>query len=232
MPKTPDWTLSNRRVLVVGPSGSGKSSWLEVLLRGAVDRIAAWDPKGEMQPRYGLPTWSDPEPSRVAAAMTWSSAFNPHPHFPGQLEKAFTLWTSWVWASVQALPGRALVVIDELQDVITTNANGVPPGLMRLLQSGRGFGADIVCLSQASNEVAARLRNQFNEVVTFATTEKRALDFLNAFGLNPREVADLPARHFIHRSRDTGAQKLGRITFDRGGRARIEAVTAAPAAAP
>lgn len=226
MAKRADWSLFNRRILVVGPSGSGKSSWLEVFLSGTAPsvRVCAFDQKGEMARRYRLPAWSDP---RVASrALAFSAAFNPHPAFPGETDQAFRLWTWWVWMSAQVMPGRCLVVVDELQDFVRPGVNGVPAGLRRLLTSGRGYGVDVVCLAQASNEVAARLRGQFNEVVAFATTEPRALDMLRAFGLDPDRVRALPRLHFIHRSRDTGGERVGRITFGADQRAQVEPVAA------
>lgn len=181
-----------------------------------------------MSRRYGLPSWSDP--ATAARALTWSQCFNPHLAFPGRIESAFDWWTSAVWQAVQRLPGDQVVIVDELQDWVRPGR--IPPGLSRLIQSGRAWRCHVVCLAQSCNEVTARLRGQFTEAVAFRCLDQRALMWLTYYGYDPRAVQALPPLHFIHRNLSNGAEQCGRIEFS-AGRAVIRpaALAQEPAAA-
>lgn len=211
----PDWTAKTRRVLVVGPSSSGKSSWAEVFLRGWRGMAWAFDHKTEFAKRCKLRQVS--HLSELETALPGGRiAFNPHVDFEGRTADAFNLFAAVCSSAAKRLEGEKLFVVDELQDWIGAGRYELPASVARILESGRGYHLSTLALSQAGNLVNARLRQQFSEVVAFGQRDTRAFMFLADCGFNVEAVKSLGKLAFIHRNLDTGAESFGRLAFQHG----------------
>lgn len=213
--KQPDWSARNRRIVVLGPSGSGKSSWLQCFLAGWRGRVLAFDHKGEFGARYRFPVCSHAAqlPECLAAGRV---AFNPQKEFEGCMAKGFEFCAAMAFSLAKRLPGETLFACDELQDWIGTGRKEMPAALGKVLESGRCYGLSSVALAQASNLVNCRLRQQFTEVVVFRQTEARALKFLDGAGLDTEAIGRLDKLHFTHVNLESGQSKSGRIAFQSG----------------
>lgn len=209
-----DWTARTRRILVVGPSQSGKSSWAEVCLRGWPGRVWAFDHKGEFAARCKLPVVS--HLSDLEQGLLGRCAFNPHVDFEGQTGRAFNLFSAVAWEASKRLEGEKLFVVDELQAFIGPSRYELPQALANLLESGRGYRASVLCIAQGGNLVNARLRQQFTECVAFRQSEVRAVSMLETLGFQRERLSVLSRLQFIHRNIETGGEVLGQLGFLRG----------------
>lgn len=220
--KQPDWTRRTRRIFVCGPSGSGKSSWLQIFLAGWPHRVLAFDHKGEFAQRYRFPR-CDRAAALPTAFARGRVAYNPHVEFEGRNADGFALAAGVAYHTARRVPGDSLFACDELQDWLGTGRGELPPALGKVLESGRGWGLHSVCLAQASNLVNCRLRQQFNELVIFQQREKRALDFLEGAGVDIETVRSLDRLCFVHANLESGQSRRGRIAFSAGKPAIIAA---------
>lgn len=210
---SPDYANEGRRVLVTGPSGSGKTSWVLNHVAAFKGRILAFDHKGEFASRLGWrAVGTGPEIGQELAAGR-PVAFNPHARFPGRLDDAFGLFCGLAFAVGLEYRGEKLVIIDELQNWLGTARGQLPEGLARILETGRCYHLDSVCIAQAGNLVNCRLRGQFTEAVAFQTTERNALDVLSTFGLDPEAVSGLGRLEYLKRRLREGRTFRGRLSF-------------------
>lgn len=229
MPAKPDWTFSNERTLVVGPSGCGKTTLALSLLAEHLARRArvfAFDQKGELSKRIGVP--SAPYGVGIRHRFKCGDAviYNPHNDYPGAVAAAFLFFAAVAWNVAHAIPDEVVFVVDEVQDFTGPSRSEIPAPLASIVESGRGWKLHTIAIAQGANLVNARLRQQFNRVAAFRQSESTAVGPLTAWGFDPDAVAALPPGRFILRDRDTGIDRQGAITW-KAGRAAVRLSPAA-----
>jgi energy-coupling factor transporter ATP-binding protein EcfA2 len=209
----PDFSRETRRVLVAGPSGSGKSTWALAMLGAWRGRLLAFDHKGEVAKLLGVRPVADKE---SMGAEIWKRrgrvCFQPHGYFGEDLQPGFEWFCAVAKQVAKSCEGETLLFVDELQDWLDPRRD-LPRAFRWCLESGRVHGLHFCGIVQGANLSHNRLRQQMTEVVAFAQSEPRALEFLNACGLDGRRVATLPKLSFLHRSRVTGQEQEGRILW-------------------
>jgi len=219
---TPDWSFRNKRVLVVGPSASGKTTWALEAIRGFRGPRFLFDQKGEFAHRLQCSASHSPRQCMEAVRQSRPVCFNPHSVFPGRTEEGFAWFSALAFAYGKELPGEKLFVVDEVHHFTGTGAGQLPQGLRMILETGRCYRLHSIAISHGANLVNNRLRNQFSHVVAFASREENALRFLEGVGLQAEEVTRLAPLHFVERDVDASATRAGRIIW-RGNRPSVQA---------
>jgi hypothetical protein len=198
------------KVLAVGNSGSGKTTYGTRFLAG-VDavRLFVFDHQGELSLRLGLEPSESPEDLQSALERgDGVLLFDPAKSFPGQLPEAFDFFCQWTFEICQGLDGRKVFFVDELQTFV--DANNVPENFLSILDTGRRYELDLMACANSPN-INPRTRNQLTEVVAFRAYDPRALEFVDAIGIDPDEVRLLPSGSYIARDLQSGVVYRGRI---------------------
>lgn len=195
MPGKQDVSLPNRHHVVVGASGSGKSSWLRSLPELAkARRFIAWDPDQDHKCHHCT--------SRAEFARTLKGAVASGKPFRVGLcidptPANFEFFCRCVWAIASA---DALVhcVVEELADVTTSGKASATWGQM--IRRGRKYGLvlyavtqrpaeiDKTTYSQCVNRWCGRLDNEIDA--------KRMAQLLN---VPPQRVSELEPLQFLYR---------------------------------
>lgn len=183
---------------VFGGSGTGKTTYaLKYVANSRARCVFLFDAEGEFSARMNL------APARTTweldkAIPTGWVCYDPHIMFPGRMETALEYFARLTLAASTRLPGRKLVVVDELGRYMS-GAN-VPPPLKEIVQTGRRAGLDGVFISQQPNELHNTVRCQLTEVVCFQLTDECALEFPRKFGFDPEAIRQLAPYRFICRN--------------------------------
>jgi hypothetical protein len=114
----------------------------------------------------------------------------------------FAWWCRMVREVSGLIEGRKLAIIDESQDLMTTNR--IPIELYRLLARGRRREIDTVLIASAANAIHGKGRNQVSELFCFKCVDENALDYPASLGLDREKIQELPKGHFVHKSLETG----------------------------
>ena len=139
--------------------------------------------------------------------------FDPAEMFPGKTPEAFNFFCDFCFATAQAFPGPKLIACDELQKLTGTNV--FPDELACVIETGRRYELDLICVSHSPNLLHTRIRNQFTDVISFRQVDERAMGYLQDLGFDPSELRELPAGSFIARNVGTGAVERGTV-FKKG----------------
>lgn len=195
---------SNRVVtLACGASGSGKTSFsIRYLLnREGVSCRFFFDWRHEYTQRFGLPMAAT-GPALDSALETGWVLYDPQHCFPGRTEDGFKCFLDWVYQVSQDIPGRKIVMVDELQRFCSPQS--VPPELALLVETGRSHGIELCINAQRANGLPEVVTGQLTEVAAFATPAENALDWLRRnCAMDPEEIRRLPKLHFVARNLET-----------------------------
>ena len=193
------------KTLCCGSSGTGKTT-LMIRRIAAADalNVFIFDQAGELTYRLGLPILRVDDLTAIADAHR-VVCVDPADLHASDLAAAFEWFCLWVLARSQQTPGRKLLVIDELQRLTTTHADGAPKSFVDILEIGRRAGLDVLIGSQAPNLLHNRIRAQITEVCAFRMIDKRATDWLEPLLTNADDrLRNLPRGLFICRNLNTG----------------------------
>jgi hypothetical protein len=135
--------------------------------------------------------------------------FDPHPMFPGRVQEGFDFFAEWACAMSGSLPGRKVLVVDEVWKYCTPTS--IPPGLALATQTGRKLGLGILVNTQLPNKINGSILNEVSELVCFRLQLKPALEKVQEYGFDPDQVRQLPDLCFIARNLDSGGELSGRI---------------------
>jgi hypothetical protein len=193
------------RLGIFGASGSGKTTFaLKVLANLPAKLRFVFDPEGEFSHRLGLPLCQTFAELDAAVSTGWV-CFDPFGEFE-EPDEGLRFFCRWAFELCETLPGRKVLMIDELQEHI--DGHKIPPELSSLVWRGRRRGLDSIFIGQSPNLLNNRVRLQLTEVVCFQLTDERALEFPAVFGFNVDELKTLPQFRYVCRTK-RGAERRG-----------------------
>jgi len=194
--------------LVTGMTGKGKSTFVRAMVKK--DRAPwkfAFDTYKKEFPRFmGWPFCID-EPGLVRATTEKRiSAFYSAPLFPGSRIEGFNFWIRWVYEVGKVLPGRKLVIIEEIEKTTAHRNSPLAPAFAEMLDEGRAAQFDVVMIAQRVSTVSELVRSTTTEICTFQQVDGNQLDWLEEEGFDRGAVSRLQRGQFITRQRETGEQ--------------------------
>lgn len=195
--------------LITGMSGKGKST----LVRSLVEKDRApwkfaFETYKKEYPRFlGWPLAID-KPGLDRALMAGKpSAFYSAPLFPGDRIAGFNFWIRWVYAVGMHLPGRKLVIIEEIEKTTAHRNSSLAPAFSEMLDEGRAAEFDVIMVAQRVSTVSELVRAQTTEICTFQHVDGNQLKWLEAEGFDPAAVARLQRGEYIWRDREASTER-------------------------
>lgn len=195
--------------LVTGMSGKGKST----LVRSLVNRDhARWKFAFETYkkefPRFcGWPLAIDEPGLKNAVLAGQPVAFYSAPLFPGDRVEGFNFWIRWVYEVGKSLPGRKLVIIEEIEKTTRHRNSTLAPAFSEMLDEGRAAQFDVIMIAQRLSTVNEQVRSTLTEICTFQHTDPDQLDWLEREAFDRAAVSRLERGEYIWRDREAGTQR-------------------------
>lgn len=195
--------------MLTGNSGSGKTTLLESMVRKERARWKfVYDHKhGEFCKRFGAEPCFDGEDLTERLEKGGYVVFDPIHLFKGRPEEGFAFFCKWVFAICEQSKGRKLFICDELQKLLDTRND--PDELLVILDTGRVYQIDCFMVTNASNGIHNRVRQQITEVYAFKQGDKNACEWLEQKGFDRETLLTMPNFKFICKNLDTGEVKEG-----------------------
>ncbi|HEV2391070.1 MAG TPA: hypothetical protein VG146_01770 [Verrucomicrobiae bacterium] len=205
-----DYTLELANTLIVGMSGSGKSTFAyRYLLNAPAACRFLFDDLGRAATRLNLrPCYTSAE-LEAALASRWV-IFNPARMFPdGDYKAAFRFFCDWVYAASQRGPGKKLVLVDEIWQ--WQDREDIPRELDRLVRLGREEDTELVSATQSPSLINASITGQSTELVCFRLDEPKELACVRRLGADAEAVQGLPLGSFLSWNRLTRTKLSGKL---------------------
>jgi len=216
----PDFTLEPKHTLVVGMTGSGKTTFCNrYLLNTAPACRFVFDDLNRVWPRLNVkPCYTDRD-VELALPQRWV-IFNHERMFPlvgfqsrqgitTPAHAAFRWFCSFIFTASQRGPGSKIVVNPEIWRFCT--ADSIPPEFAMLAQAGRELGIELVLDTQRPETLNPSVTGAITELVCFKLTSPEALRTVRDLGADREAVAALPLGSFISYNRLSGATLTGRV---------------------
>ncbi len=205
-----DYGATRAVTLVTGASGTGKTTFC---LRYLVNdrRLAwraVWDADGQIAQRLGLAAAGTAE-ELGASVEDGFSLFDPNVLFPGRHAEGFAWFCGWVWATAATIPGRKVLLVDEVWRYCSNVA--IPQTLAECIQTGRVRGLSCMFATQRPNRLNEAITNEVTECVAFRLQGDNALRRVEELGCPAAEVARLVPGSWLAVSTQTGARMSGRL---------------------
>ncbi len=200
--------------LVTGRSGSGKTTFaLRFLVSDTKLQCRfVFDPEGEYSAKLGVPGAETLEELGFAVEDGFC-VFDPHALFPGNVPKAFAFFCDYVFNAASRLPGRKLVLVDEVWKYCSPNS--IPFPLSNCIQTGRKRGLEMMFCTQRPNKLNEAITNEVTELVFFSLKGANAIKCLHeAFDIDPDEVRALDKGQYVSISIDTDGELRGSVFKD------------------
>lgn len=195
--------------LVCGSSGSGKTSFaIRYLLNARLSTRFIFDPDGEFAKRLHYHAALEPGDLDWQLCRGWI-VFDPSNVFPGRRETAFAFFCDWAWEVSARLPGRKLLVIDEVWRHCSPHA--IPPEFATLAQTGRKRQLELMLTTQQPQRLNGAVLNEVTELVCFRLQFERALETVGAFGLDVDAIRSLAPFAFVSMNTNSGAELVGSV---------------------
>jgi len=200
--------------LFSGMSGKGKSTLVRSLV--SKDRARwkfAFDTyKKEFTRFLGWPLCIDVPSLNRAVKAGQGSAFYSAPLFPGKRIDGFNFWIRWVYEVGKILPGRKLVIIEEIEKTTGHRNSNLAPAFSEMLDEGRAAEFDIIMIAQRVSTVSELVRAQTTEICTFQQVDPNQLKWLEEEGFNPTAVSALQRGEWIWRDREANTERTNAKT--------------------
>ncbi len=205
-----DTSATRAVTLVAGKSGSGKTTFALRYLVNASDLTCrfVWDADGQIAQRLALPAAETAEELAMAAADGWA-IFDPNQLFPGRHADGFAWFASWCYAMSSRIPGRKLLLVDEVWRYCTPQA--IPQSLAECIQTGRVRRLDCMFATQRPARLNGSITNEVTEAVCFSIREPAGLDRLEEMGADRAEVMGLHPGAFVAVNVERGGILRGKV---------------------
>jgi hypothetical protein len=195
----------NEVIVVAGRSGSGKSTVANIfLLNEPLTCRFIFDPEGEFAERLGHRACQTLDELAAAIATGWV-IFNPTFLFPGSdvaqtetSQRAFESFCGWVWRNAVNIPGRKILLADEIWKFCKPNF--IPVCLRAIVQNGRKRGIGLLATTQTPNFMHETIIREATEFIGFRLEGRNLLKFLED-NMNNFPVSELPTLLFEERRR-------------------------------
>lgn len=205
-----DTSATRAVTLVAGRSGSGKTTFALRYLVNAQDLACRylWDADGQIAQRLALPAAETAEELEMAAVDGWC-IFDPNTLFPGRHAEGFAWFAAWSYASASRIPGRKLLLVDEVWRYCSPNA--IPQALAECIQTGRVRRLDCMFATQRPHRLNGSITNEVTECVAFNLREPAGLDRLEEMGAAREDVLALPPGSFLSVNVERGGILRGKV---------------------
>lgn len=201
----------SKKVLMTGMSGTGKTT----LFFAKIDEEKAaykfvYDSQGEFSSRFGLQAVYDGEGILKSVEQGGWVCYDPVDSIESIEEAGLAddadadplqAFLSLVFAVCKEVPGRKLVVIDELDDL--TDVSNTPSKLLTLLRTGRRYQVDFYAICQGTNSLHNRVRQQITEIYAFAQGDDNATKWLVSRGMPEEKLLALPPGKYLYKNRNS-----------------------------
>lgn len=203
-----------KHLAIVGRSGTGKTTLaITQILGQSHDRVIIADHEGEFAERLRVPlndNWPDfydaVEKQRVVCLDI--TEIN-----PGETLESFDRLTAVVLELAKTTfdPKNltVLFVIDEVQKYTSTAA--VTVNFKTLVETGRKWGVDTLCISQRPNKIHGDLLEQFTEIFFFQLKNPRSHLFGEYYGVTAEEQMSLEEGEFLYLNQRTDRREQARL---------------------
>ncbi len=171
----------SERIVILGKSGSGKSSLAKALARSA-SRVLVFDPIGE----YRAPVRIHDDPQRLYAFLCGSRAFQVA-YVPGEpLDRQFNLVCRMAYVT-----GHMTFIADELGQFCYANWTG--PGFSKLLRQGRHNGVTTISIAQRAADIPKTATANMSRLFAFNSSEPGDLAYYRSrLGADAMRIPNLP----------------------------------------
>lgn len=192
--------------LITGMSGKGKSTFSRAMV--ARDRAPwkfAFDTFKKEYTRFlGWPLCIDEPAMKRALLAGRPSAFYAAPLFPGDRPEGFNFWIRWVYEMGKQLPGRKLVIIEEVEKTTAHVNTPLSPAFAEMLDEGRAAQFDVMLISQRLSSMNRNIRTTLTDICTFQHTDPDELDWLKRERFDCAAVEKLVRGEYIWKDREAG----------------------------
>lgn len=207
-------------ILIAGRSGMGKTSFAFRYLanEAAACRFVFDDRQYFSRPLacFGGQSYLEILQLRHARTVTELEAclasqwciYNPHTMFPGQPEKAFDFFCTWVFDVAQRGAGKKIVLVDEPWQ--WCNPSQIPKPLSNLIYTGRTAGVESVFCALRPQNMHGAIKDGVTQLVCFFSTDK-ALERLSEMGADADKVSALKRGQFIAYDVESGGSISGKL---------------------
>jgi hypothetical protein len=202
--------FENKRTVTIcaGVGGSGKSTFaLRYLVNAPLDVRFIFDPENEYSQRLQMPAATNGYELDLQLCQGWV-LFDPHTLFAGRVTEAFAFFCDWAFTVSERLPGRKVLVVDEVWKYCTPQS--IPPELATVCQTGRKRGLTLMVNTQLPNKLNGSILNEWSEFVCFRLGFEKAIAVAVERGFNAQQISSLPDLEFISRT-DVGGELRGKI---------------------
>lgn len=143
-----------------------------------------------------------------ASLLSQWCVYNPHTMFPGQPERAFDFFCTWVFDVAQRGPGKKIVLVDEPWQ--WCNPSQIPKPLANLIYTGRTSGVESVFCALRPQNMHGAIKDGVTQLVCFKTLDK-ALERLSEMGAEPDKVSALQPGQFVAYNLESGGSISGKV---------------------
>lgn len=182
-----------------GASGLGKTTRLCTMAREREPQfIFAFDFKGQLAEQLGG-TWIH-QRGQLGEQIAHGGAFYSGRDCPGL--DGFEAFCLAAYELARVLPGRKVLLVDELQNYCGTHASALPPSLALVIKEGRHFNLGFGFTCQTLNEIHNTIRAQLTTVCAFRHQGERATQFLESIGYDARDLVSLERGQYLEKELD------------------------------
>lgn len=184
---------------VCGASGLGKTTRLCTMAQEREPHFTfGFDFKGQLAEQLGG-VWTH-QRAQLGAALSHGSAFYSGLDHPGI--EGFDAFCRAAYELCRVLPGRKVLLVDELQNYVGTHAAALPPSLALVIKEGRHFNLAFGFTCQTLNEIHNAIRAQLTTVCAFRHQGERATSFLESIGYDARDLVSLERGQYLEKRLD------------------------------